>query len=325
MKKLGIGVMGCASIAQRLMIPAILRLPEYFELKAVASRSKEKAKSFADLFGINAITGYDELLEREDIDVIYMPLPTGLHEEWVIRSLMSGKHVLVEKSLAVNYESACRMSALAIEKGLVLMESFMFCYHAQHQWAKDQLSGDQIGDIRLFRSQFGFPPLDKNNFRYNKNLGGGALLDAGAYTVKVAQLFLGSDLKLLNAVLYTDAENSVDIYGNCTLISPKGTVAQLSFGFDNFYQCNYEFWGSAGRLKAEKAFTPKPGEKPVMLLEKQGVSEKVIMQDDDHFAGILREFYSSVITKKNQLHIDSLLTQSKLLSDIQDQSIKIII
>ena len=325
MKKLGIGIMGCAGIAQRLMIPAILSLPDLFELKAVASRSKEKAESFGDLFGITAVTGYNELLEREDIDVIYMPLPAGLHEEWVIRSLQAGKHVLAEKSLALNYGSACRMAALAFEKGLVLMESFMFCYHAQHQWAKDQLSGDQIGDIRLFRSQFGFPPLDKSNFRYHKNLGGGALLDAGAYTVKAAQLFLGNDLKLLNAVLYIDQENTVDIYGNCTLISQKGIVAQLSFGFDNFYQCNYEFWGSKGRLKAEKAFTPKPGEKPVMLLEKQGASEKIIMEPDDHFAGILKEFYTSVVTRQHQLHIDALLAQSKLLSDIQDQSIKIMI
>ena len=158
MKKLGIGIMGCAGIAQRLMIPAILNLPDFFELKGIASRSKEKAQSFGDLFDITAVTDYNELLEREDIDVIYMPLPAGLHEEWVTRSLQAGKHVLAEKSLALNYGSACRMAALAIKKGLVLMESFMFCYHTQHQWAKDQLIGDQIGDIRLFRSQFGFPP-----------------------------------------------------------------------------------------------------------------------------------------------------------------------
>ena len=323
MERLSIGIMGCANIAQRSMIPAILNLPAYYELKAVASRNEEKAKSFGALFNLDYVTGYEHLLERADIDAIYMPLPTGLHEEWIIRSLEAGKHVLVEKSLAVSYQSACKLAALARQKGLVLIENFMFCYHVQHKWVKEQLAQNKIGETRLFRSQFGFPPLENNNFRYNAQLGGGALLDAGAYTVKASQLFLGEDLELLNAVLYIDSARKVDIYGNATLISPTGIVAQLSFGFDNHYVCNYEFWGSKGRLMSEKAFTPRPREHPLMMLEVQGVSEKIKMEADDHFEGILKEFNRSVFTKQYETHINSLLAQSKILTDIQEKSVKI--
>jgi len=318
-----VGVMGCASIAERLMIPAILQLPEFFKLQAIASRSEEKAKVFAKKFGTQPIIGYQELLEKEDVDMIYMPLPTGLHEEWVYKALMAGKHVLAEKSLALNYESAKRMTDLAAEKGLLLMESFMFTHHSQHKWVQQILEEKGIGKIRLFRSQFGFPPLDHGNFRYNANTGGGSLLDAGAYTIKASQLFLGSELELLNAVLYIDPTLKVDIYGNATFINKEGIVAQISFGFDNYYQCNYEFWGSAGRLHAEKAFTPKPNEQPKILLEKSGKSEQILMDADNHFVKILSSF-NDILHNGNYQKIDKeSLAQSKLIADIQENAIRI--
>ena len=79
MEKIRIGVMGCAAIAQRSVIPAIIELNKLFELVAVASRTREKAEQYASLFNCEVVVGYEELLKRQDIDAIYMPLPTGLH------------------------------------------------------------------------------------------------------------------------------------------------------------------------------------------------------------------------------------------------------
>ena len=104
--------MGCAAIAQRSVVPAMLTMPEY-NVVAVASRTAEKAEAFARQFGCEAITGYENLLSRPDIDAIYMPLPTGLHHTWVIQSLAAGKHVLAEKSIAADYASAEEMVTLA--------------------------------------------------------------------------------------------------------------------------------------------------------------------------------------------------------------------
>ena len=95
MNKLRIGVLGCANIARRSVIPAIKSIAE-FELLAIASRTKEKAEGFAQEFNCEAIHGYQELIDRKDIDVIYMPLPTGLHEEWSVKALEAGKHILIE-------------------------------------------------------------------------------------------------------------------------------------------------------------------------------------------------------------------------------------
>jgi predicted dehydrogenase len=262
-------------------------------------------------------------LQREDIDAIYMPLPTGLHKEWITKALLAGKHVLAEKSLALDHDSARELVELAKAKRLLLMENFMFRYHSQHKAVWETLQNNRIGDIRLFRSQFGFPPLDSSNFRYDKAIGGGALLDAGAYTLRAAQWFLGRDLDVLSAVLYIDPSRDVDIYGNMTLCNKSGIVAQLSFGFDNFYQCNYEFWGSTGRLIANKAFTPKPTEKPRITVEKANETENLDMPADNHFVNILDEFYLSMVTNKHIEHLEDVLNQSKLLDQVRKTSLKV--
>lgn len=321
--KIRIGVMGCASIAKRSMLPAIKSLPGIFELVAIASRTEEKAVELAAIFDANPIMGYENLVERSDIDAIYMPLPTGLHEEWIEKCLLAGKHILVEKSLALNNDSANRMVELAMSKGLLLMENFMFKYHSQHKFTWQMIQDNFLGEVRLFRSQFGFPPLPADNFRYIKSSGGGSLLDAGAYTVKATQWFLGPELEVVSSTLYIKKDLDIDIYGNAVLINPKGVVSQISFGFDNFYLCNYEIWGSRGNLKALKAFTPKPSENPIISLDTSTKQQMLNMEADDHFRNVLKEFHRAIIEKEYSLLYSELLDQSRLLTKINTLSTKI--
>jgi predicted dehydrogenase len=321
MKKIRIGVMGGASIAERLMIPAILGLPDYFKLVAIASRTKENAKKFSNMFNIEGIVGYDNLCDREDIDAIYMPLPTGLHQEWIIKSLNANKHVLAEKSFAMNYSNALEMVNLARSKNLLLMENFMFKYHSQHKFVFSVMENNELGNIRLFRSQFGFPPLGDNNFRYNKELGGGSLLDAGAYTIKASQFLLGSKQTLLSAVLYI--KNDIDLYGNAVLVNVDNITSQLSFGFDNYYRCNYELWGSKGNLIAERAFTPKAVDNPIILFENNGQSDRKKMDADNHFINILKEFYNCIQNNDHDKHLNDILNQSLILTNIHEKAIRI--
>ena len=318
MDKLRIGVLGCANIAKRSVIPAIKSISG-FELVAIASRSKEKANEFAQLFGCEAVEGYQNLLDREDIDVIYMPLPTGIHEEWVIKALEAGKHIHIEKSLAMNYASAQKMVNMAREKGLLIMENFMFLYHSQHQLVKNLIQKGEIGEIRCFRSSFGFPPLPDDNFRYNKVLGGGALLDAAAYTVRASQLFLGDDLTVEAATLnHQSAE--VDLYGGAYLKAGNGLFSEVAFGFDNFYQCNYEIWGSKGKITAQRAFTPGPDFKPIITLEKQGEVFNYEVDAENHFINILNEFKRCILTNDVKEKYIEILNQSRLLQELKDKS-----
>src|SRR5690349_8542562 len=95
-----VGIMGCASIARRHVLPMLRENPRC-EIGAIASRELAKAQEFCREFGGEALGSYQELVDRPDIDAVYVPLPTGLHFEWVTKLLCADKHVMVEKSLAL--------------------------------------------------------------------------------------------------------------------------------------------------------------------------------------------------------------------------------
>jgi len=318
MSKLRIGVLGCANIAKRSVIPAMLTI-DGLELVAVSSRTQDKANEYAELFNCEAVVGYQNLLDREDIDVVYMPLPTGMHEEWVMKALEAGKHVHIEKSLAMDYDSAVRMVDMARDKNLLIMENFMFLYHGQHQFVKDLITKGEIGELRCFRSSFGFPPLQEGNFRYDKALGGGALLDAAAYTVRASQLFLGNDLWVEAATLNNNG-SEVDLYGGAYLKAENGSFAEVAFGFDNFYQCNYEIWGSTGKITAHRSFTPGADYKPIIIVEKQGEVEEHEVAAENHFVNILNEFVNTVNSGQYESKYEEVLNQARLLHGIRKKA-----
>lgn len=312
--------MGCANIAQRLMIPAIQSLPEEWNLVGIASRTEEKAKGFADQFGCEAIGGYDTLLERNDIDAIYMPLPTGLHREWIGKALRAGKHVYAEKSIAMHGDEAEEMVALARKNGLALMEGYMFQYHRQHQVVKQLLSDGEIGEVRVIRASFGFPPFaDATNFRYDNAVGGGALKDAAGYVWRCVNFLSGNAFRIEASNVHYD-EKGTSIYGSA--FATAGAVsAELSFGFDNYYQCNYEIWGSRGKLTCQKAFTPKPNEETHILLERQDFRETKDVAPFNHFAAAMRVFHELCESGEGrEKQYADILFQSRGLDEIERKS-----
>lgn len=313
-----IGVLGCANIAQRSVIPAIKSLPEKFELIAVASRTLAKAKVFAEEFNCLAVEGYENLVNSELVDALYIPLPTGLHKEWVNRALMAGKHVYAEKSIASNLMDAEEMVLNAEEMNLALMEGFMFQYHQQHQVVKDLINNGAIGSLRHFTSAFGFPPLGDDNFRYDEVIGGGALLDAAAYPVRAVHFMLGADFEVKGASVYYDPDLNTSIYGSAFLSDSKGIGAAISFGFDNFYQCRYELWGEKGKIIADRAFTPRSDYSPTISIMKPEGTETIEVNPENHFIRAFEEFYQTISKSVNRKkHYSEILLQSKTLEQIK--------
>lgn len=303
-------------MAERCMMPAIKATNE-FELTAIASRTKEKAETFAEKFSCEAIEGYAKLIDRDDIDAVYIPLPTGLHEEWIINALNKGKHVLAEKSLTTDYTSAKRIINEAETRQLLVMEDLMFPYHRQHAFVEKLIRDGEIGDIHFFKSSFGFPARSKDDIRYNKVLGGGALLDAGAYVIKAVQLFLGSSLILGSAFLKYDRQLGVDIYGGAIMKNEKEQIAHVSFSFDNYYQCSYEIWGTKGKITADRAFTPTSNFAPTIRLERQDHKQEFAIKPDNHFVNILKEFHRAIEEKDFHRHWEDALEQASLLDLIR--------
>ncbi len=322
MKRVNFGVLGCASVARRLVIPAMQRV-ESVNLISVASRSHKKAQEFADEFNCQAAVDYEALLKNPEIDAIYMPLPTGLHFEWAHKALDAGKHLFLEKSLASSYYEALSIVKKAQKNNLLVKENYMFEYHSQQAAVRKLLSED-VGEIQLFSANFGFPPLDSKNFRYNRELGGGALLDAGGYTLKALDVFFpGSAFRVLASNLKMDG--GIDIGGTAMveINSNLGNFpAIISYGFDHLYQCNIEAWGSKGLLKTNRTFTAGNSFSPVAeLITERGV-ELVTLPQDDHFANILEEFTKMIRGGQFNRCYKSILSQAKLQQEVRDKSSK---
>ena len=321
-EKLRIGVMGCASIAERMVIPAILESDE-FELVLVSSREEAKAKRYAEKFSCGYVVGYEQLISRPDIDVIYMPLPTGLHLEWALKTLDAGKHILLEKSLALNLNEAERIIEKAKEKNLLIQENFMFVFHRQMQIILDLLLDERIGKTRCIRSSFGFPPFqDPDNIRYSKALGGGALLDAGAYTIKVTQVLLGRLINVLAGSLTYEMSKDVDVFGGLFLHDSEGTIMETAFGFDNFYQCSLEIWGSKGKITADRIFTAGPGISPKIKIEEQGNVEILEIEPDNHFLNLLDDFAATVHSGEFHFKYLEIQNQAAMIEAAREKSIK---
>lgn len=298
------------------MIPAIMEC-NGFELVAIASRSWDKAQIYANKFGCEALEGYDELLKRDDIQAIYMPLPTGLHKEWIMKALQAKKHIYAEKSIAMNSVDAQAMIQFARVRNCALMEGYMFQYHTQHDKVKSIIANNDLGELRQYRASFAFPPfVDSNNFRYDNEVGGGALRDAAGYVVRSLEYLFPDKFTLKDATVYYN-EIGASIYGSVYLIASDGVSALLSFGFDNFYQCNYEIWGSKGKLTAKKAFTPKSDEVTELVLEKQGSVDTIRCIPYNHFVGAMNCFSEACNGNGREILYGEIKRQSELLDHIE--------
>ena len=312
-KPFRVGVLGVASIAKKRMFDAFMGHPD-FTLQAISSREWRRAEAAARQLGCTAFQAYEDLVTSAEIDVVYIPLPTNLHFPWALLAIRNGKHVLVEKPLCTSSEEARVLLAEAQQMGVGVGENFMFLHHSQTTWLKQTLVSGEIGQVRLFRAQFGFPPLgDKGNIRYSKELGGGALFDAGCYPLRASLFFLDEPLEVRSVDLHFDRELQVDVWGSITLRTDSGIVAQLSFGFDNAYQCNVEFWGSKSKMTAHRAFTAGPEATPAVTFESDGEARTVLLPPDDQAFNSLSAFSKMIQSSVKPAAGHTMLNQARIL------------
>ena len=234
---------------------------------AIINNERKKAQTFIDNYGGKLYEGYKTLITSPDIDIVYLPLPPALHYKWAKYVLESGKHAYVEKPFTTNYVDTQSLLSIARERKLAVHENYMFVYHRQLLAVQDLIAQGEIGKVRQYRISFGFPRRAINDFRYNKKLGGGSLLDAGGYCMKLASWLLGDTARLVCANSYFEEDFDVDIFGSCTMTNDEGTVVQMSFGMDCDYKCDLEAWGSKGTLTTGRILTAPDGFEPDMTLK----------------------------------------------------------
>lgn len=208
------GVLSTAKIAREHMIPGIVQA-ENGVLSAIASRDLAKARLLAERFGARQAFGsYEALLASDAVDGVYIPLPTSQHVEWTAKAAAAGKHVLVEKPLALAARDIAPLIRLRNRKKVLISEAFMVTYHPQWLKVRELLRSGAIGQLRHVQGVFTYYNVDPGNMRNIPALGGGALPDIGVYPTVSTRFVTGREPRRVQATIERDRKFRTDTYSS---------------------------------------------------------------------------------------------------------------
>ncbi|GEO07911.1 Gfo/Idh/MocA family protein [Segetibacter aerophilus] len=194
MKKVRWGILSTAKIGREKVIPG-MQASAFCDIAAIASRNIEDAQAVANKLGISKAYGsYEALLDDQDIDAVYIPLPNQLHVPWALKALEANKHVLCEKPIGLTAAEAQQLlKAVGQKLHLKVMEAFMYRFHPQWQYAKEMVMEGKIGDLKTIQSFFSYYNDDPNNIRNQKEAGGGGLMDIGCYCISLSRFIFDKE------------------------------------------------------------------------------------------------------------------------------------
>jgi predicted dehydrogenase len=221
-----IGVLGAARIAPAAVIrPA--RQVDDAEVAAVAARDRTRAEAFARKHHIaRVVDSYDALVADPDIDAIYNPLPNGLHGRWTMAALEAGKHVLCEKPFTANADEARAVADVARRSGRVVMEAFHYRYHPLFQRLVDIVQRGELGTVRHLEAALCFPLPRFSDIRYQLELAGGALMDAGCYPIHMVRSLAAAEPEVTSATML-ERSPGVDRAAEAELRFTDGRTARI--------------------------------------------------------------------------------------------------
>ena len=318
--KIKFGIIGCSSIAQKSTIPAIVTSKNSV-LEMIGSRSISKAKKFAKEFDCSKFGSYDDVLNNQNIDAVYISLPMSMHEEWSIKAAKSKKHILCEKSATLSYNSAKKIVKECKNNNVKIMENFVFKFHPQQKKILELIKKNTIGDIHTFSSKYGFNlSCSKKNFRFNKKFGGGVLNDVGCYLIS-ASMFIFKDIPIsIFCNLETNNKLNIDIRGSILLTFPKNKSALLAFGYHNYFQSTYDVWGTKGLIKVERAFNITKDMKPIISLNQNDKIKKILIPTANQFQLTIDNFCAKIKNNTKTYNFEKEFLNQALIMDAARKS-----
>jgi predicted dehydrogenase len=270
------GIMGAAGIAKAAVIPAIFQSGKA-TATAIATRNPSTIASWAEQSGIATVYGsYEALLSDHEIEAVYIPLPNSEHAHWTMAAARAGKAVLCEKPLALNATDAEAVVHACEHHGVPLMEGFMYRFHPQHARVRAIIDSGAIGEVVEVHAHLSvdlMSPADPSNVRFDRRLGGGALLDMGCYVVHIARSVFGQEPLDVSARWSVHEEYGVDVATSAILSFTAGKTALVSCSFRGNAQGFYRVIGRRGQIDVPRGIIPGLGDR---------VSETLVIVIDDN-------------------------------------------
>lgn len=229
------------------------------QVVAVAARDPARAQQFAQRCGIAQVAcSYSDLIERSDIDLIYIGLPPSHHAEWALRAVRAGKSVLCEKPFAMNAREAQLMASAATTAARPLLEALHYRFHPTMTRAM-AIVRSELGRLRSMQATVaGSAPADPDDIRWRADLGGGALLDLGCYAVHALRTLAGGEPVVRQA--RSTMRGSVDLVTEATLVFDNCEHAHLLCSFDAaMFTNSLRIVGERGTLEIQGFMAPHRG------------------------------------------------------------------
>lgn len=295
MEKLKVGVIGVSNhLLKRIVLP--LRNTKYCEIYGIASRNTEKAKSFAQEFGVKKVyADYQELIDDAHIDFVYIPLPNHLHLEWVLKAAKAGKHILCEKPITLNTKEAISCMEAAEKNKIKLMEAFMYKFHPLWIYAKDVIKTNQIGEIKYINISFAYNNPSAGNIRNIKEYGGGALMDIGCYAVSSSRFLLDAEPQRVIAVHQLHQEFKTDTLDSA-MLDFNGTHVNYTVSTLSHANQYVEIVGASGRIQIPIPFNTYV-DTPSEIKIYTGQGERTVHFDVCDQYGLMFDAFSECLIK----------------------------
>ncbi len=287
----GWGLLGTARINRRI-VPA-MRADRRSRIVAVASRDAGRGAAAAQEWNIPHAVGYEDLLRREDVTAIYIPLPNRLHAEWTLAAIEAGKHVLCEKPFVLDPADIDRIAAARDRVGVVVEEGFMYRHEALTARVHSLVADGAIGALRTIVTGFCYSQSRSGDVRLDAALGGGALNDVGCYPVSYACLLANRrPTGAMGTARWTDGNVDEEFTGLLTF--DNGPTASLYAGFRAAPHTWLEVVGTEGTLGVPHPFKPEVRER--IALVRHGEAHHIEVEGSARlFQREIEDFVASVL------------------------------
>jgi len=257
MNKVRWGVIGAGGIADRRTLPGMM-LASNARLVAVMEVDAGHAERLRIKYGAaRAYTDSAALVADPEVDAVYIASPVVHHKEQTMLAIAAGKHVLVEKPIALTVAEGRLVSAAAKAKGVLAASGFMMRYHGFHRQMKDLVAQGRLGTIVSVRTQLTcwYPEIE-GAWRQKKALsGGGSLMDMAVHCIDLIQYVLGSKVVTVAALAGTKVFSyEVEDSGTLLLQTESGVYCTVESYFtipDSAARGRFEVYGTGGSMLAE--------------------------------------------------------------------------
>jgi predicted dehydrogenase len=265
MKKVQWGVLSTARIGTVKVIPGLQKSP-WCEVRAIASRSEAPARAAAAELGIPvAYASYEALLEDQEIEVVYNPLPNHLHVPLTLAAARAGKHVLCEKPIAITADEAAQLREVA---GRVhIMEGFMVRFHLQWLRARQLVRSGALGELRTVQVAFSYFNDDPANIRNMAEIGGGALYDIGCYPIVAGRFFFEAEPERVIALIDRDPRFGTDRTTSALADFGQGRRLDFTVSTQSVAYQRLQLIGTQKRLEIRIPFNAPLGEATQIFID----------------------------------------------------------